>query len=103
VQSFHLSSGYTSIGDKRYVFHWNREKFPDVRGFVQSYADAGVELVPNIKPALLVTHPLYAELAEKGWFVSDADGDPIVCQFWDEVGAMSISPTRMRRHGGADR
>ncbi|WJT00462.1 TIM-barrel domain-containing protein [Novosphingobium humi] len=86
-ESFHLSSGYTSIGDKRYVFHWNREKFPDVGAFVKSYADAGVELVPNIKPALLVTHPLYDELAAKGWFVSDADGDPIVCQFWDEVGS----------------
>ncbi|ADG11726.1 alpha-glucosidase [Caulobacter segnis] len=86
-ESFHLSSGYTSIGDRRYVFHWNREKFPDVAGFVRGYAEAGVELVPNIKPALLVTHPRYAELADKGWFVSDADGDPIVCQFWDEVGS----------------
>jgi alpha-glucosidase (family GH31 glycosyl hydrolase) len=27
--SFHLSSGYTSIGPGRYVFNWNREKFPD--------------------------------------------------------------------------
>lgn len=85
-ESFHLSSGYTSIGDRRYVFHWNRDKFPDVEGFVRGYVEAGVELVPNIKPALLVTHPRYAELAAKGWFVSDADGDPIVCQFWDEVG-----------------
>ena len=36
--SFHFSSGYTSIGDKRYVFHWNRDKFPDPKAFVQSYA-----------------------------------------------------------------
>ncbi|PIC01101.1 TIM-barrel domain-containing protein [Caulobacter sp. X] len=86
-ESFHLSSGYTSIGDRRYVFHWNRDKFPDVEGFVRGYAEAGVELVPNIKPALLVTHPRYAELAAKGWFVTDTDGDPIVCQFWDEVGS----------------
>ncbi|WP_299015208.1 TIM-barrel domain-containing protein [uncultured Caulobacter sp.] len=86
-ESFHLSSGYTSIGDRRYVFHWNRDKFPDVEGFVRGYAEAGVELVPNIKPALLVTHPRYAELAAKGWFVRDTDGDPIVCQFWDEVGS----------------
>lgn len=86
-ESFHLSSGYTSIGDKRYVFHWNRDKFPDVEGFVRGYADAGVQLVPNIKPALLVNHARYDELAAKGWFVRDADGDPIVCQFWDEVGS----------------
>ncbi|MGH8324946.1 MAG: TIM-barrel domain-containing protein, partial [Steroidobacteraceae bacterium] len=36
--SFHLSSGYTSIGNKRYVFHWNRDKFPDPAGFVRAYA-----------------------------------------------------------------
>ncbi|MBC2651234.1 glycoside hydrolase family 31 protein [Novosphingobium flavum] len=85
--SFHLSSGYTSIGDKRYVFHWNTDKFPDARGFVASYAAAGVELVPNIKPALLLSHPRYAELAERGWFVSDAAGQPIECLFWDELGS----------------
>ena len=86
-ESFHLSSGYTSIGDKRYVFHWNRDKFPDVAGFVRSYAGAGVELVPNIKPALLIDHPRYAELAARGWFIADVQGDPVVCQFWDEVGS----------------
>ena len=85
--SFHLSSGYTSIGDKRYVFHWNRDKFPDVAGFVREFAEAGVDLVPNIKPALLVGHPQYADLAAKGWFISDADGAPVECQFWDELGS----------------
>ncbi|RSV44476.1 glycoside hydrolase family 31 protein [Sphingomonas sp. ABOLE] len=85
--SFHLSSGYTSIGDKRYVFHWNRDKFPDPKAFVKSYADAGVELVPNIKPALLRSHPRYDEVAAAGYFVGDADGQPVEAQFWDEVGS----------------
>ncbi|WP_206244364.1 TIM-barrel domain-containing protein [Novosphingobium terrae] len=85
--SFHLSSGYTSIGDKRYVFNWNTDKFPDVAGFVSDYAKAGIDLVPNIKPALLHDHPLYADLAAKGWFVKDEDGQPVECQFWDEVGS----------------
>jgi alpha-glucosidase len=85
--SFHLSSGYTSIGDKRYVFHWNRDKFPDPKAFVSSYADAGVELVPNIKPALLRSHPRYDEVAAAGYFVGDADGQPVEAQFWDEVGS----------------
>lgn len=86
--SFHLSSGYTSIGDKRYVFHWNRDKFPDPAGFVAAYADAGVRLVPNIKPALLRSHPSYHEVAAAGLFVADADGAPVETQFWDEVGAL---------------
>lgn len=85
--SFHLSSGYTSIGDKRYVFHWNRDKFPDPAAFIGSYADAGVRLVPNIKPALLRSHPRYDEAAAAGLFVADAEGQPVEAQFWDEVGS----------------
>ena len=27
VSAFHFGSGYTSIGQKRYVFTWNRDKF----------------------------------------------------------------------------
>jgi alpha-glucosidase len=85
--SFHLSSGYTSIGDKRYVFNWNRDKFPDPAAFVASYAAAGVQLVPNIKPALLRSHPLYDEVAAAELFVKDEDGAAVEAQFWDEVGS----------------
>ncbi|HET6970093.1 MAG TPA: TIM-barrel domain-containing protein, partial [Phenylobacterium sp.] len=42
--SFHLSSGYTSIGPRRYVFHWNREKFPDPAAFAAGFRAAGVRL-----------------------------------------------------------
>ncbi|MCQ9156756.1 glycoside hydrolase family 31 protein [Acidomonas methanolica] len=85
--SFHLSSGYTSIGDKRYVFNWNRDKFPDPAAFITAYRDAGIELVPNIKPALLRSHPRYDEVAAGGYFVNDAQGNPVEAQFWDEVGS----------------
>jgi alpha-glucosidase len=85
--SFHLSSGYTSIGKKRYVFHWNREKFPDPAEFAKSYADKGVHLVPNIKPCLLRDHPLFAEAQAKGLLIAEADGAPSWVQFWDEIGA----------------
>jgi alpha-glucosidase len=84
--SFHLSSGYTSMGAKRYVFHWNRDKFPDPAAFVQSYRDAGVRLVANIKPALLRDHPRFAEVAAKGLFIADDEGTPTEIQYWDEVG-----------------
>jgi len=85
--SFHLSSGYTSIGDKRYVFHWNRDKFPDPEQFVASYAAAGVRLIPNIKPALLLDHPQFAAAAAAGLLLSDGDGVPVEEQFWDAPGA----------------
>lgn len=85
--SFHLSSGYTSIGPGRYVFNWNREKFPDPVAFVQSYLDRGVRLVPNIKPALLRDHPRFEEARQAGLLVNDPDGQPTAIQFWDGTGA----------------
>jgi alpha-glucosidase len=84
--SFHFSSGYTSIGPKRYVFHWNRDKFPDPAAFVQSYLDAGVKLVANIKPALLRDHPRFAEAAANGLFIADGEGQATEIQYWDELG-----------------
>ncbi|HUI19698.1 MAG TPA: glycoside hydrolase family 31 protein [Methylocella sp.] len=85
--SFHLSSGYTSIGDRRYVFTWNRSKFPDPAAFAQSYLAKGVRLCANVKPCLLRDHPLFAEAAQLGLLVADAEGEPSFVQFWDEIGA----------------
>jgi alpha-glucosidase len=85
--SFHLSSGYTSIGDKRYVFNWNREKFPDPAAFARRYLDAGVRLVANIKPCLLQGHPAFEEARRMGLFLTDEEGDPALVQFWDDFGA----------------
>ncbi|HEY1750843.1 MAG TPA: glycoside hydrolase family 31 protein [Caulobacteraceae bacterium] len=85
--SFHLSSGYTSIGDRRYVFHWNRDKFPDPAAFAAAYRDAGLRLIANLKPCLLADHPLFAEARDRGLLVADADGEPAWTQFWDGPGA----------------
>ncbi|WP_066651459.1 MULTISPECIES: glycoside hydrolase family 31 protein [Sphingomonas] len=84
--SFHLSSGYTSIGDKRYVFHWNRDKFPNPAGFAKSYADAGVKLVANIKPAMLLDHPQIDAVRDGGMLITDGQGAPSEAQFWDAPG-----------------
>ena len=86
--SFQMSSGYTSIGPKRYVFNWNRDKFPDPRATAQAYADKGLHLAANIKPALLVDHPLFDEAAARGVFVTDAEtGEPELSLFWGDRGA----------------
>jgi alpha-glucosidase len=85
--SFHLSSGYTSIGARRYVFHWNPDKFPDPAAFAASYRAAGVRLIANIKPCLLDDHPLFGEARAKGLLIADAEGEPIWTQFWDGLGA----------------
>lgn len=84
---FYLSSGYTSIGDRRYVFNWNYDKFPNPKDFIKKFADRGIQIIPNIKPAFLDSHPLYNEIAEKGYFVKNPDGTPFVTEFWDGLGS----------------
>lgn len=84
---FYLSSGYTSIGNQRYVFNWNKEKFPDVEKFIMDFSDKGIEVIPNIKPAFLDNHPLYSEIAGKGWFVKNPDSTPFITEFWDGLGS----------------
>ncbi len=86
--SFQLSSGYTSIGAKRYVFNWNTEKCPDARGMAKVFADAGLELIANIKPCLLQDHPRYDEADAKGLFIKDSEtGKAERSVFWDDEGS----------------
>ena len=85
--SFQLSSGYTSIGDKRYVFNWNNTKFPDIKGFTKKYQDNGIKLCANIKPCLLQDHPKLNEIAEfKGFLYNKQYQKHELVQFWDELG-----------------
>ncbi|SNT73691.1 TIM-barrel domain-containing protein [Paracoccus seriniphilus] len=86
--SFQMSSGYTSIGDKRYVFNWNTEKFPDIDAMAAQYGERQVHLIANIKPCLLQDHPRYAEAMEAGLFVRDSESDaPERSVFWDDEGS----------------
>ncbi|WP_319528869.1 TIM-barrel domain-containing protein [uncultured Cohaesibacter sp.] len=86
--SFQLSSGYTSIGPKRYVFNWNTDKVPDAHGMARTFADAGIELIANIKPCLLQDHPRYGEADGLGLFVRDGEsGRAERSVFWDDEGS----------------
>ena len=79
---FYLSSGYTLLGEQRCVFHWNRDRIPSPEGLAEYFRENGMELIANVKPAFLTTHPLYGELAEKGFFLHWADGSPARFPFW---------------------
>ena len=63
---FHLSSGYSSVNGKRYVFNWNGEKFPDPAQFCRDMEKEGALVSPNVKPAMLLSHPLYEEFRQAG-------------------------------------
>jgi alpha-glucosidase len=88
LSAFHFGSGYTSIGKKRYVFNWNFTKFPDPKGLMRDFAEAGVKVVANLKPCLLDDHPRYGDVAASGGFiVGEGDKTPLKSQFWDGEGA----------------
>jgi alpha-glucosidase len=82
--SFHLSSGYTMAGGKRYVLTWDKSRFPDPAALASSFADAGLKLIANIKPAMLLDHPRFAEVEAFRGFVRDAGDEtrPHLTQFW---------------------
>ena len=82
ASGFYLSSGYTQIGEQRCVFHWNRDKIPSPEGLAAHFREHGMDLIPNVKPAFLTEHPLYRQIAEKGWFLHYADGNPACFPFW---------------------
>lgn len=83
-RSFHLSSGYTRRGEKRYVFTWDRARFPDPAALAQAFGDAGVRLVANVKPAMLLDHPRFAEVEGFRGFIRDSEDEsrPHIAQFW---------------------
>ena len=79
---FYLSSGYTQIGEKRYVFNWNKDKIPDPKKLAEDFKKQGLHFLPNIKPAFLTDHPLYKQIEEKGWFLHYEDGNAARFPFW---------------------
>jgi alpha-glucosidase len=88
ISSFHYGSGYSSRGKQRYVFTWNRAKFPDPEGVNARFQAAGMRLVANLKPCLLDDHPAFEALAAQGAFIADsATGQPVVEPYWDGKGA----------------
>ena len=84
---FYLSSGYTQIGDKRCVFHWNTDKIPSPEGLAEFFEAHGVQFIANIKPAFLTIHPMYDMIAQNGWFLHYEDGTTAVFPFWGGMGS----------------
>ncbi len=86
-KGFFLSSGYTTIKDKRYVFNWDKTKIPQPKSLTKYFADNGINLIANVKPAFLTDHPLYKYIAKNGWFLHYKDGSPAVVPFWAGYGS----------------
>lgn len=73
VDGFQLSSGYCAVdtpeGVKRCAFTWNHERFKDPAAWFAAMKARGVAVSPNIKPGMLLVHPLLEEMLEKNMFI----------------------------------
>lgn len=87
ISAIHFGSGYSSRGKRRYVFTWNRQKFPDPQALFARLTELGFPTVANLKPVLIDDHVNYAGLKQAGGFIKDAQGKPVTEQFWDGMGS----------------
>lgn len=87
ISAVHFGSGYSSRGKRRYVFTWNKEKFPDAPALFAKLRGLSLKTVANLKPVLIDDHPAYDSLKKDGGFLTAPDGAPVVEQFWDGLGS----------------
>ncbi len=91
VDGFQLSSGYCTVetdqGVKRCVFTWNRKRFKDPAEFFAQMKKRGVTVTPNVKPGMLLLHPMLEEMKARGMFVKASGSDePGVGSWWGGKG-----------------
>lgn len=89
IDGFHLSSGYTSYRGKRCLFTWNRDRFPDPKAYFAAMNEKGAQNVPNVKPGILLMHPYFSAMEERGVFVRDSQNPDTyaVGRWWGGDGA----------------
>lgn len=83
---FHFGSGYTKADDgKRYVFEWHTPRFSDPAALVERFRAAGVQVLANVKPGVLTTHPRFAEV--RPLLIRHAEREaPDLAAFWGGAG-----------------
>ncbi len=88
IDGFHLSSGYTNYKGRRCVFTWDMKRFKDPRAYFAAMNEKGAQNVPNVKPGILLCHPMFNEFNDRGVFVRDSVKDSYaVGKWWGGDGA----------------
>ncbi len=91
VDGFQLSSGYCTVetdkGVKRCVFTWNPKRFKDPKDFFKQMGNRGITVTPNVKPGMLLIHPMLEDMKAKDMFVKASDSDePGIGTWWGGKG-----------------
>ena len=104
VDGFQLSSGYCAIdteeGIKRCVFTWNKKRFKDPEKFFRQMKEKGICVSPNVKPGVLLLHPMLEEMKQKGMFVkSSTKEEPGIGTWWGGKGMfVDFTSESTRKH-----
>lgn len=77
ADGFQLSSGYCAVetkqGIKRCTFTWNKKRFKNPSDWFAQMKQRGILVSPNIKPGMLLVHPLLEEMKAKGMFIAASE------------------------------
>lgn len=91
IDGFQLSSGYCAIeteqGIKRCCFTWNHKRFKNPSEWFAKMKSQGIVVSPNVKPGMLLVHPLLDEMKKKDMFVlNSTENEPAVGTWWGGPG-----------------
>ncbi len=80
IDGFHLSSGYCAVdtpeGIRRCSFTWNRRRFKDPAAWFAEMKARGIVVSANVKPGMLLVHPLLMEMKARGMFLAASPDAP---------------------------
>lgn len=89
IDNFWLASGYSSGEEDnlRYIFNWNKKRFPDPEGFFEKMSGMGINVIPNMKPGILKNHPYMDVFKKNDVFVKTPDGSgDYIGRWWGGYG-----------------
>lgn len=66
----------------RFAFEWDASRYPDPKAFSDQIKDLDLKLCVWEYPLVSVNHPLFNELASRGWLLTDKAGEPYIYH-WD--------------------
>lgn len=66
----------------RFAFEWDASRYPDPTAFTKKIKNLNLRVCVWEYPLVSEDHPLFAELASRGWLLTDKDREPYVYH-WD--------------------
>ena len=89
IDNFKLASGYSSGEEDnlRYVFNWNKKRFPNPQEFFDKMNAMGINVIVNLKPGILENHPLISEFEDNDVFIKNPNGaGDYIGRWWGGAG-----------------